>query len=248
MSNNVLKRGLTIIGFAIFSSSAHANLIVNGDFEAGGGSLAGWTTQQTGTWDGNWYLQTGTNSPLHPFRVMPSPPQGAFAAMTDQRGSGATVLYQSFVVPFSVQSATIDFSWAIKNQGVRYYTPNSLSEVGAPNQQARVDILTASAGPFSVAANDVLLNLFQTEVGDPLISGYNTFSLDVTSLFQDHMGETLTLRFSEVDNQEFLFFGVDAINVDVDVNAVPEPGALGLLAVGLLGLNAARKRKGVTVG
>src|SRR5256885_15667511 len=68
--------------------TAHAELITNGGFEAGGGSLAGWTvTDQTGG-SGSWYLQSGTVSPLNGFPVS-APPQATHAAMTGQRGPGS---------------------------------------------------------------------------------------------------------------------------------------------------------------
>lgn len=111
-------------------------------------------------------------------------------------------------------------------------------DYGVPNQQVRVDIITTAADPFSVAGGDVLLNLFQTQVGDPTESGYNTVSTDVTSLFQAHQGETLRLRFAEADNQLFLASGVDNVSVNaVTASAVPETGTLALIlpAVGMIG-------------
>ena len=65
--------------------------------------------------------------------------------------------------------------------------------------------------PFDIA--DSLLNAFQTLPGDPLTSGYTLFTLDVTSLLASHLGETLRLRFAEVDNVIFFNLGVDDVHL-----------------------------------
>jgi hypothetical protein len=122
-----------------------------------------------------------------------------------------------------VTPATLDFS-----------TP-------ALNQQARVDILRAGTDPFSVASADLLLNLYQTQVGSPLISGYNTFNFDLTSLFAANVGQTLRLRFAETDNVLTFQLGVDDVSLET-VSTVPEPQIIPLLGTGLLALLAIRRR------
>jgi len=44
-----------------------------------------------------------------------------------------------------------------------------------------------------------------------LVSGYTDFVVDVTPLFQAHPGETLRLRFADVDNVSPFNFGVDRV-------------------------------------
>ena len=102
------------------------------------------------------------------------------------------------------------------------------------NQRARVDLMTTTADPFSLDPADVLMNLFETKVGDPLVSGYNAYHVDVTSVLQQLAGQTVRLRFAEVDNVAPFNFGVD----QVDIDAVPEPGTIlaglaGLILVGV---------------
>jgi len=75
-----------------------------------------------------------------------------------------------------------------------------------PNQQARVDILSANAGPQDVGGG-VLRTLFQTNVGDPLVSGYNSLAFNLS----DFEGQDVQLRFSEVDNGFFFQMGVDDV-------------------------------------
>jgi hypothetical protein len=212
----------------------HADLLSNGGFETG---LSGWTVvDQVGS-DGSFLDQTGTASPLNGFPVS-APPQGTRAAMTDSFGPGSHVLYQDFVVPASVTDASVGFSLYFNNQDVAYRTPATLDfATPALNQQARVDLISSSADPFSVAVGDILLSLYQTAAGDPLVSGYTDYLIDVTTLFQAHPGETLRLRFAEVDNVANFNFGVDGVSIRTGDPSVPEastwlavPVAVGLAA------------------
>ena len=231
--------GIFALAAGIFvapASARAAELLLNGGFEAG---LTSWTVVDQPGGSGSWFSQTGTGSPLNGFLV-PAPPEGSFAAMTDQGGPGSHVLYQDFLVPTTVTSATLEFQYYIQNLAGAFFTPDSLDFTVDPNQQARVDIITTTADPFSVLAADILLNLYQTMVGDPTESGYTLLSYDLTAFLQAHAGETLRLRFAEVDNQFFFANGVDAVSLDVA--AVPEPATLALLGIGLASAAWRRRR------
>jgi len=212
-------------------------LITNGGFESG---FTGWTTADQTGGDGTFFIQTGTLSPLSADPV-PAPPEGVQAAMTDAFGPGAHVLYQDFVA--SAVKATLGFDVFIGNRADQFATPASLdfaltSQVGAEtlNQQARVDILLAGADLFSVAAGDVLLTLYASQVGDPLVEGYRTITTDISALLVAHAGETLRLRFAETDNLAPLQMGIDNVSLSV----VPEPSSLVLWMAALAALLAAR--------
>ena len=156
------------------------------------------------------------------------------AAMTDGQGPGAHALYQDFVVPASGGSATLNFSLFVGNRADGFYTPATPSlDFSTPelNQQARVDIMRP-VDPFSVAAPDILLNVYQTSPGDALVSGYTALTADLTALFAAHPGETLRLRFAETDNVFMFQLGVD--DVDLDVVPVPEPALLLLMTAGMV--------------
>jgi len=227
--------------FLTASTAAHAALLItNGGFESG---MTGWSrAEQVGS-DGTFFIQSGNSSPLNGFAV-PAAPEGFQAAMTDSAAGGAHVLYQDFIVPSDVTSASVGFSLFLNNGNDTYINPAFLdwAQVNTNgvlnlNQQARVDIMTTGADPFSVASGAVLQNLFQTSTTTPLVTGYNAFSVDITALLRARAGETLRLRFAETDNVNFFNFGVD----NVSVNAVPAPSAL-VVVVG--GLMTARRRRG----
>jgi hypothetical protein len=201
---------------------AHGNILVNGDFETG---LTGWTAlDQTGS-DGTFGLQSGTTSPLSASAV-PPPPEGLFAAMSDAQGPGSHVLYQDFIVPSAVPIAALSFQLLVNNQGDDFHTPAHLDFATVDlNQQARVDILLASADPFSVAPGDVLAALYQTQPGDPLVAGYSEHSFDLTALVNSNLNVPLRLRFAETDNVFFFQLGVDDVRLQTEAQPVPEPAS-----------------------
>lgn len=208
-------------------------LITNGGFESG---FTGWTRVDAIGSDGTFFLQSGTTSPSSGDAV-PAPPGGTTAAMSDAQGPGSHVLYQDFVVPALFTNPVLTFDLFIGNRADDFFTPSPASlEFSTPelNQQARVDILRAGTDPFSVSSSDVLLNLFQTNPGDPLISGYTSHSTDLTALLTANVGQTLRLRFAETDNVFTFQLGVD--NVRLDTQPIPEPGTWLLLSTGLAGL------------
>ncbi|MGH7245036.1 MAG: hypothetical protein ACREJD_16595 [Phycisphaerales bacterium] len=233
MTKHTLIVGALLCGAS--QALAAQDLITNGGFETG---FSGWTRiNQLGS-GGTFASQSGTSSPVNGF-VVPGPHQGAFAAMTDAAEPGSHALYQDVVIPASVPQATLRFSLFVNNHAGAFSTPNSLDwATPTLNQQARVDIVSASADAFSTAALDVFQNVFQTTIGSQLVTGYNEFSIDVTALLAGHAGETLRLRFAEVDNVNFFNFGVDAVSLEV----VPAPSALGLLGV-CLGIATRRRTR-----
>lgn len=228
------------LAFALSTAAQAAPSIANGSFESG---FTGWTRVDQLASDGTFFLHSGTVSPVLGFPV-PAPPQGLNAAMTDQGAGGSHALYQDFVA--SAGPATLSFSLYVGNGADDFYVPGHLDWATADlNQQARVDIVKTGADPFSIAAADVLLSLFATTAGDPLQSGYTTYSFDLTSFLGAHAGEVLRLRFAEVDNVAPFQFGVDDVRFGT-VAAVPEPESVLLLGVGLAALlgRVARRRRG----
>jgi hypothetical protein len=219
-------------------SPVHAAFISNGGFEAG---FAGWTrTDKLGS-DGTFLLQTGTTSPVNGDPV-PAPPQGTTAAMTDAQGPGSHVLYQDIFIPAPVASAMLTFQLFIGNRADRFATPNTLDfSTPALNQQARVDITTTSADAFSLAPGDIVLNAYVTNVGDPLVSGYTSRTVDITGIVNSNVGQSLRIRFAEVDNIFTFQLGVD--DVDIITSEIPEPATWMTALSALAMLRIARRRR-----
>lgn len=242
-----LRRGALLLALTLAPGgaappAARADLLINnGGFETG---FASWTlADQVGS-EGTFALQTGTTSPVNG-QTVPAPPGGTTAAMTDAQGPGSHVLYQDFVVPtaFPIGSAILTFDLFIGNRATAFFTPSPATldfATPALNQQARVDILLSGADPFSVVSGDVLQNVYQTQVGDSLVAGYFTTTVNLTALFAGRQGQTLRLRFAETDNVDIFQLGVD--NVRLEALPVPEPPALVSLATGVAILLAAAWR------
>lgn len=246
------RRLATVMAFCCSTTAMpvlSAQLIQNGGFESG---FSSWSlADQLGS-EGTFFIQTGLLSPINGDST-PTPTQGIYAAMTDSMGPGSHVLYQDFMV--SSTKGFLSFDLFIGNRAGLFDSPpdgslafDLTSQVGANtlNQQARVDILKASADPFSVNGSDVLLNLFATTAGDNPVSGYNSYSFNLDSVFSAYLGQNLRLRFAETDNLAPFQFGVDNVSLDTSVS-VPEPGSIALLGLGLVafwyGFNFHPKKK-----
>ena len=214
---------VTVIGLSAGPAYA-TSIIVNGGFEAG---FMGWTrADQLGS-DGSFLVQSGTASPVNGMAV-PAPPEGVLAAMSDAQGPGTHVLYQDFVVPSVVSNATLSYSLFVQNFAGNFFTPATLDfSTPALNQRARVDIMLASEDHFSL---NVLLNVFETAPLSPPVFGYSPNTVDITALLAAHAGQTLRLRFADVNNVFIQNVGVDAVNIEVNARSAPEPASLLLFA------------------
>ncbi len=193
-----------------------ANVILNGSFELndgpGGTGLADWGQYNTGS--GAVFVQTGTSSPLSGFAV-PTPPDGEFAAMVDQSGPGTHILYQDVTVP---SGASLGFDLYLGNRAGAYAPQPTLSTATFPNQQLRVDIMDPSA-PIDDTGSGVLANVYRTESGDPLESGYDRIVYDLGAF----EGQTVRIRFAEVDNLFFFQVGIDNVVVGREGPSTPDP-------------------------
>lgn len=216
-----------------------APVLINGGFEAG---FTGWTTLDSLGSDGTFAIQSGTASPVN-LDPVPAPPGGLIAAMSDGGAPGSHVLWQDFTVTSVGSQLMLSFDLFVGNRAQLFATPNPADldfGINAPNQQVRVDLLMGSADPFSVAAGDVLLNLYQSQPGDPLVAGYTTYSVDITSVVNANLGNTLRLRFAQTDNLAQLQAGVDNVGIAA---AVPEPSTVVMVGAGFALLAAALRRR-----
>jgi hypothetical protein len=206
-----LKRltGLTVVlgTLALLAAPGPSNAasIVNGGFESG--SFTGWTVVNQPGFSGDWFVYTGTNSPLVGLSI-DAPPEGTHAAVTDQRAPGSHLLYQDVALEAGFDHQ-LSFFVYYRNSGGDFATPPTLDAGVVPNQQYRIDVLPPTAPVTSVAPGDVLATVFQTNAGDPLTLAPTPIHVDLSAF----AGMTVRLRFAEVDNQGFFNASVDAIVV-----------------------------------
>jgi hypothetical protein len=230
-------------------ASAVTELISNGGFETG--DFTGWTVFDQPGSAGSFFIDDADGST--PF-ALPTvgPASGSFYAVSDQIFFTATALIQSFTVAGPASSVILSFDMFVNSFAGSIVDPAGLDillDPGsitpiAPNQHARVDILSAAAGPLDTGAG--VLGNFYLGV-DPLGSNpnpYTSYSFDITSLVG--AGGTFRLRFAEVNNSNNLNQGVDNVSILANQGqggVVPEPvtGMLGLMGLASLGM-AARRR------
>lgn len=187
-------------------SAADASLS-NGGFEVG--NLSGWTAYDDTTGAGSWVVYFGTptlvNSPIVP----PSPPEGKYAAVTDQSGPGLHVIHQDIAVPALPKTTQTLQMIVFYESGAPLFSPDTLDHTGPQNQQYRIDIVRPAADIESVAPGDVLGTVFRTLPIDPLILAPTPVTFDLTPF----AGQTVRLRLAEVDNQFYFAAGADAVQV-----------------------------------
>ena len=246
---------LLALGTALAAPAASAQeLIKNGGFEAG--SLSSWQPVDQGGSAGGFFARS-SGTQFNPFRPTVGPASGSFYAVSDQNGTfnGSHALLQTFTVTAPASSVIFSFDMFVDNYSHSGpATPNTLDYTVVPNQQARVDILSAGAGAFTTGAGD-LMNFYKGSdpVSDPNIDNphpYTHYSFDITSLVG--AGGTFQLRFAEANNLDNLYQGIDNVSIR-ETPAVPEASTTVslslLLALGAGGLTvAARRRKQAAPG
>jgi len=205
---------LAIAACALTPTTALAASVTNGSFETG--SFSGWAVSDSGS--GNWLINSGAAGDAM------APTEGTRDAYTQQGGPGSHILYQDVVLEAG-QQHTLSLDLGYRNNAGVFYTPESLSEATRPNQQARVDIVRPGADVRSVAASDVLLRVFRTEVGTPATRTMAAVTGDLTPF----AGQTVRLRIAQVDNQSFFNVTLDkvritSVSVDADGDGVVDTG------------------------
>lgn len=176
--------------------------LVNGNFESG--DLAGWSLVEEGA--GAWFAQSGNASPLTT-RAIASPPEGAYAATTDQSGPGTNLLLQELVVP-SDGNHVLSFWFYYANEATAFHSAPTLRASEAPrNQQFRVDLLAPGSDPFTLDAADILRPLLVTSPQDPLALPPREVAFDLAEL----AGAAVVLRFAEVDNVDWFHASIDDV-------------------------------------
>jgi len=200
--------------------SAGAATVVNGDFETG--TLSGWQvvdSSYNGS-EGSWFEYEEGESPQ-------PPPQGTYAATTDQEGPGTHILYQNVALE---PNFTHTLSMTVYYESfapLTNPTPDTLNSSGGPstttfeqnNQQYRVDVIKPSAAIDSLNPADVLTTVFATKEDDPQTLPPTTLTASLTQF----AGQTVRLRLVEVDNQKNFNAEIDAISIASTPVVTPTP-------------------------
>jgi hypothetical protein len=187
-------------------ATAATNAIRTGGFETG--NMVGWghaPGHPERVFHGWFVYGAGDNSPLSDF-VIPSPPQGKFAAVADQLGPGSNMLFQTFRVP---DDGTLRLTLWYENRAEEFFSPRMLVPEERRNQQLRIDLTRPNAGLYSLKPDDVLATVFRTHPGDPASLPPTVVQYDLSAL----AGRLVRLRIAEVDNLFFFQVGVDAVSV-----------------------------------
>ncbi len=233
-----------------FGLNSHSQeLVTNGDFETG--NLTGWTTAVESGSDSScgYYRYSGTQSFWG--NSIQAPPEGNHAVSSDTlEPPCSSAIYQDITVPSGAEVSCF-LIYYYKNFGDEFVIGPGLnsSDLGTPNQQGRIDIMTENAGNFGTGSG-VLENLVQTEPGDPTTLDYTTLNFDLTA----YAGSTVKLRIAQANNQGVILFAVDAVSCTVEdlggeeeISSVPTLSEWGLFAMagilGIVGFMVIRKRK-----
>jgi hypothetical protein len=199
---------------ALAPSAAPAASIVNGGFESG--SLSGWEARQS-TGAGKWYAYEGTEPPLPHERgavsVQP-PPQGKYAAITDQLNPESLLLFQDVRLEAGSRYKLGLLAYYDSYSALAVPSLDTLSVdeevIGSQtNQQFRIDLIRPEASPASVNPGDVLLNLFRTRPGGARKMGPTRLVGDLAPF----AGQTVRLRIAVAATEEVLSAGVDAVEL-----------------------------------
>jgi hypothetical protein len=199
---------------ALAPSAAPAATIVNGGFESG--DFSGWETRRS-TSSGKWYVREGTKPPIPHERgalsIQP-PPQGRYAAITDQANPDSLLLFQDVQLEPGSKYKLSLLAYYDSYAALAIPSPDTLSvdeeALGPqPNQQFRIDVIRPEASPDSVSPGDVLLNLFRTRAGGARTMGPTRLVGDLAPF----SGQTVRLRIAVAATEEVLSAGVDAVEL-----------------------------------
>lgn len=194
----------------IAAAGAGAATVVNGDFETG--TLSGWQLSNTPPppeESGSWFAYSGTTPPVEFAPEVPPPPAGKFAAITSQGGAGTHILYQDVSLePYYTHQLSL-LVYYRSSAPLVTPSPETLNAGGPANQQYRIDVMKPTAPIESVEPSDILATVFATKTGDPEELGPTPLTVNLTPF----AGQTVRLRFAEVDNEFYFAAGTDSVSI-----------------------------------
>lgn len=221
--NSVRAALFIAVLMAALAPGAKGAIVVNGDFESG--TLQGWNVHQA-TQFGNWFAYQGTETPIGAARkkqtqvepVQP-PPQGAYAAITDEADPDTLILYQDVALEpgHGYQLSLLAYYDSYKPLAVP--TPDTLSVDDEAllgrngdvqlNQQFRIDVMKPEAPLESLDPADILSTVFATKKGSPQKMVPTRLTADLSPF----AGQTVRLRIANAVHEEIFNAGVDAVSI-----------------------------------
>ena len=206
---------IAALAVATMPSDAVAATVVNGGFESG--TLSGWNVHRT-TGAGNWFAYSGTDAPIgkkrkpKPADPVQAPPQGTYAATSDEANPDTLILYQDVVLEPGVGQRLSLLAYYDSYEPIAVPAPNTLSVDDAilgkqKNQQFRIDVMRPDAPLESLDPADILSTLLATKPGDPAALAPTRLSANLSAF----AGQTVRLRIANAVHEEVFNAGVDAV-------------------------------------
>jgi hypothetical protein len=206
-------------------SSAEAEKVVNGGFESG--TLSGWSVYQANPF-GDWFAYQGTETPIGATRKKQSqgldmpvqpPPQGAYAAVTDEIEPDTLILYQDVALEPGSDYQLSLLAYYDSYEPIAIPTPDTLSVAEEAlqlpngqfqeNQQFRIDVMRPDTPLESLDPADILRSVFATKPGDrPTMAPRR-----LTANLSPFAGQTVRLRIANAVTEEVFNAGVDAVSI-----------------------------------
>lgn len=216
MSRPKLRAALAALALTcalLVPTGAGAATVVNGGFETG--TLDGWTEVEYSA-GGEWFTYSKEEVENEEFEFF-SPPEGNWAAVTEQGGADTMVLYQDVALEPGMTHKLSLYVQYFSTQPI--FAAPTLSYEVAENQQMRVDVMRPTAPVDSVAAGDVLATVFANKAGDPAIWAPTPMSADLSAF----AGQTVRLRIANVVTEGPFLASVDAVTIASVPPPVPAP-------------------------
>lgn len=195
------KIALVVAMCLCFANVNAVELILNGNFETG--TISGWTVEKQEGSSGEWLVYSGTALPISGSDFF-HPPGEIHGAAFDQIGPSSSVMYQDVAIPKG--GAALTFTYFYQD----FDTVHSLDYQHRPSSsQFRVDLIDCDAHPFSIAYEDVLLNVLTLDSIYPSTLAPTVVTYDLKA----YEGQTVRLRFAAVSHDGDFKVGVDDISV-----------------------------------
>jgi hypothetical protein len=220
----VVLLGVVLIAM-LAPGSAEAAKVINGDFESG--DLNGWSVYQANPF-GDWFAYQGTETPIGANRKKQSqgrdvpvqpPPQGTYAAITDEIEPDTLILYQDVALEPAHDYQLSLVAYYDSYKPIAIPTPNTLSIAGEAlqlpngnfqeNQQFRIDVMRPEAPLESLDPADILRTVFATRLGDRATMAPRTLTTNLSAF----AGQTVRLRVANAVTEEVFNAGVDAVSI-----------------------------------